>query len=124
MLLDIDDVDTFNFIMIPTVSYRKFNDTELGALAGRSVYFLPDLGDKDGGSIKGMTQLAEQVKDIATHTRVVNLKGFLEENGVIVENDKLDLSEALSLWTEGGSAFINTLHYYCDRGIVFDGEAF
>ena len=124
ILLDIDDVDTFNFIMIPTVGYKVFNDTELEALAGRNVYFLPDLGDKDGGSIKCMTQLAEQVKGIAAHTRVVNLKGFLEENDVIVVNDKLDLSEALSLWTEGSSAFINTLHYYCDRGIVFEGEAF
>ncbi len=123
-LLDLDDVDTFNFIMIPTVSYREFNDIELEVLAGRNVYFLPDLGDKDEGSIRGMTQLAEQIKDVAVNTRVVNLKAFLEENGVITESDKLDLSEALSLWTEGSSVFINTLHYYCDRGIVFDGEAF
>ncbi len=125
MLLDIDDINTFNFIMIPTASYREFNETELEALAGRDIYFLPDLGDKDSGSIRGMTKLAKQTEEAgAANVRVVNLKNFLEENGIDVPGEKLDLSEAIFLWREGSVTFINLLLYYCDRGIVFDGEIF
>ncbi len=123
-MLDIDDINTFNFIAIPTVNYQKFNETELEVLKGKNVYFLPDLGDKDDRSIYCMNNLAKQIEKTAAHTRVVNIKLFLEENDIKVDKEKLDLSEALFLWNEGSSAFINALLYYCDRGIVFDGEIF
>jgi len=124
ILLDIDDIITFNFITIQTAGYKAFGEVELKALAGRNVYFLPDLGDKDETGIRCMTRLAEQVEHLASNTRVVNLRKFLEENSITVESDKLDLSDALFLWNEGSYAFINKLLYYCDRGIVYEGEVF
>ncbi len=125
MLLRQDEINSFNFLMIPTVSYQHFREVELSLLSGHDVYFLPDLGDKNSGSIKGMTKLAKQTEKAGTtNVRVVNLKTFLEENGIDAPGEKLDLSEAIFLWREGSSAFINTLLYHCDRGIVFDREVF
>lgn len=123
MLLHQDDIEPFNFLMIPTVGYTSFGEDELELLTGRSVYFLPDLGDTNDGSVKGMTKLASQVTSVATHTRVVSLKSYLKDNG-IKTGDKIDLSEAIFLWKDGSKSFISTLLYYCDRGIVFDEEAF
>jgi len=123
MLLDFDEEEhiTFNFIMIPTVSYTTFNDIELKALRGHDVFFLPDLGDK-GKSIKGMSKLATQVEPFANHVRVVNLQGFLSQNGIDENVDKLDLSEALFLWKDSGSAFIYRLLDYCRTTESFSGE--
>ena len=122
MLLRQDEINSFNFLMIPTVSYVHFNEVEQSLLSGRDVYFLPDLGDKDNGSIKGMTKLAKQTEEAgAANVRVVNLKAFLEENRIDIPGEKIDLSEAIFLWREGSAAFVNMLLYHCDRGIVFEG---
>lgn len=123
-LLDVDDIITFNFIMIPTSSYKRFGEVEVGVLRGRNVYFLPDIGDKGDNGIRCMQELASQIEGDAAHTRVVNLRAFLKENGIDANQERLDLSDALFLWEEGGNAFINTLLYYCDRGIVYEGEVF
>lgn len=123
LLLHQDEIDAFNFIMIPTVSYTHFCEAELEVLTGRDVFFLPDLGDA-GKSVEGMTKLAQQVESFAHNVRVADLKKFLFENDIEVTAEKLDLSDALFLWKDGSANFINTLHYYCSRGIDFDGEAF
>ncbi len=123
ILLHHDEINSFNFFMIPTVTYTHFNEADLGFLKGRDVFFLPDLGDDDK-SINGMRQLEAQVSSHEVSTRIVNMATFLQENGITAEAEKLDLSDAISLWKDSSTAFINALLYYCDRGIVFDGEVF
>ena len=110
--------------MIPTVNYQVFVDAELELLDNRDVYFLPDLGDANQGSIKGMTKLAEQVDSIAKNIRLVNLISFLEAEKIIPTTDKLDLSEVISHWTYGSKAFISALKDYCNKDIYFNEELF
>jgi hypothetical protein len=119
ILLDYDEITTFNFIMIPTANYLAFNDRELRLMEGRYVYFLPDTGEKSDAGIQCMSRLAQQVEHTAKHVKVVNLRAFLKENGIVVPDGKLDLSDALFLWQDGTLLFVHKLLHYCDRDLFF-----
>lgn len=124
ILLDVDRIQSFNFIMVPTASYPAFTPEELEHLAGRDVFFLPDIGDKDETGLKCMRRLAKQAADTARNCKLVNLAGFLEYTGKKPEGEKLDLSDAVAHF-DNLEEFTGTLHYYADRGVRYSGkEAF
>ena len=124
VLLSYDEVESFNCLMIPTVNYKEFTGYELDVLRGKDVYFLPDLKRGDRRGVDAMRTLQTQLDGIANNTRIVNLDAFLAEWGLVVEGDKLDLSEAVELWNDTARAFTNALQFYCDKGIYFEGEIF
>ena len=111
-------------LMIPTVSYKSFTEYEISVFTGRDVIFIPDWKEDDTSGVDTMVALAKQVEDTARNAKIFSLPLFLEKVNIPFENDKLDLSEVVELWSDGLSPFLNTLEYVADEGIFYTGEMF
>jgi len=114
-------------LMIPTVNYKKFTDSEVSILQGRDVILIADYSSDDDKGIKCMRNLALQVDDVASATKVFSLPKFLENENISFTGTKLDLSDVVELVAGGSSAlnnFVSTLDYRADKDIFYTGEIF
>ena len=124
VLLSYDEVESFNVLMVPTIGYKAFTPYEVDLLRGKDVYFLPDLKRGDRAGVEAMRTLVKQLDGVARNTRMTNLHSFLTGWDIEVTGDKLDLSEAVELWTGTARGFTNALQYYCDETINYIGDIF
>jgi len=116
VLLDID------VLMIPTVNYKSFNDYEVSLLKNRDVIFIADYKEDDMSGVDAMRNLAKQIGADARNAKVFSLPLFLESEGIAFDNDKLDLSEAVELWSDKLDSFVNVLEYAADKNIFYFNE--
>jgi len=87
-----------NVLMIPTVSYKRFNSHEIELLEGKAIVFLPDWKNNDLSGVDTMEELGRQLDEIAYSVRIFSFPKFLKDEGVEFESDKLDLSEVVEIW--------------------------
>jgi hypothetical protein len=116
-LIQNDDYDPFNFIMIPTENYHKFNDYELQCLKGRDINFIMDVKKEDvKKSALSMINLSGSLpKEQSDDAVLINLFDFLTENKINHEGiSKMDLSDAIAKWNNTLTAFKGSLEYYAD----------
>lgn len=116
LLLDID------VLMIPTVSYKSFNEYEVSILKNRDVIFIADFKEDDLSGVDAMRNLAKQIGAVARNAKVFSLPLFLESENISFSGNKLDLSEVVELWSDGLDPFINVLEYVADKNIFYIGE--
>ncbi len=120
VLLDLD------VLMIPTVSYKSFNEYEVSLLKNRDVIFIPDYAIKndkeDLTGVECMRKLALQIDSVVRNTKIFSLVKFLENENITFTGNKLDLSEVVELWSSTLEAFTNTLAYRADRGIFYNAK--
>lgn len=125
-LLQEDEYYPFNYIMIPTESYREFNKHELQCLKGRDINFIVDMKKEDieKSEIPMRVLSSSLPKEQDDNAVLINLFTFLNNNNVNTNNtEKLDLSEALEHWDDNRISFISSLQYYADC-IKNGGEIF
>ncbi len=111
-----------NVLMVPTVGYKSFTKHELNLLMGKDVYLVPDLKKDNTKGIDCMRNLGDQL-EASNHVKIIYLDSFLKVNGISVP-DSLDLSDAVSLWTDRDKGFKAHLQYFCDEGIHHEGGIF
>jgi len=115
---------SIDVLMIPTVNYKKLTEYELSLMKNRDVILIPDFDIKNVQGVKCMKQLSLQVDEVSKDTKVFSLPRFLEDEHISFNGTKLDLSEVVELWSGGLDAFVSTLEYRADKGLMYKEEIF
>ena len=116
-LIHHDEFYSFNFIMVPTENYHKFNEFELQFLKNRDINFIFDAKkDNIDKSSLSMRHLASSLNKRDNEKAVlINLFDFLHENKINHnEMRKIDLSDAINKWDKSKKEFISLLEYHAD----------
>ena len=111
-------------VMIPTVNYKQFTEYELSLMRYREIILIPDCDTKKTEGIECMKRLSLQVDEVSKETKVFSLVKFLKDELIPFKGEKLDLSEVVELWSGGLIAFVSTLEYRADKGLMYKEEIF